>query len=256
MSSPEATESDTNWQVGRAHDTAAARQRGAFSWRFVTPLYMVSALNPINSSLIATALVPIAHAMGVSVGQTAVLVSALYLASSIAQPTAGKLSEQLGPRRVFLVGIVLVLLGGIVGGVGQNIATLTVARVLIGIGTSAGYPAAMVMIRRRAIWAGMSEPPGGVLGGISIAGTVTIAVGPPIGGVLVSAFSWRAAFLVNIPVTIIALVMTFLWVAKDEPLERQPLKQIASRIDVSGIVLFGGMMSALLVFLLSLPNPD
>ncbi|MFC7642389.1 hypothetical protein ACFQX6_16620 [Streptosporangium lutulentum] len=49
---------------------------------------MGSALNPINSSLIATALTPIAHAMGVSVGNTAVLVAALYLASAIAQPTA------------------------------------------------------------------------------------------------------------------------------------------------------------------------
>jgi hypothetical protein len=44
-----------------------------------------SALNPVNSSLIATALVPIATAMHVSVGRTAVLVSGLYLASSIAE---------------------------------------------------------------------------------------------------------------------------------------------------------------------------
>ncbi|WP_239095413.1 MFS transporter [Planotetraspora silvatica] len=217
---------------------------------------MSSALNPINSSLIATALVPIAHAMSVSVGATAVLVSALYLASSIAQPTGGRLAEQLGPRRVFLSGIVLVLLGGIVGGVGQHMGTLTVARVLIGIGTSAGYPAAMVIIRRRAIGVGMSEPPGKVLGGLSIAGTVTVAVGPPIGGVLVAAFGWRSAFLINIPITAIALLLTMAWVPKDEPLERRPLREIARRIDVSGILLFGGMMSALLVFLLSLPEPD
>ena len=88
----------------------------AFSWRFVTPMFLGSSLNPVNSSLIATALVPIAAAMHVSVGRTAVLVSALYLASSIAQPTAGKLSEEFGPRRVFLAGILLVLLGGLVGG--------------------------------------------------------------------------------------------------------------------------------------------
>jgi MFS family permease len=256
MTTHKAAEPETTPNAVAAHDATFDHHHGAFSWRFVTPLYLGSSLNPINSSVIATALVPIAHSMGVSVGKTAVLVSALYLASSIAQPTAGKLSEQLGPRRVFLAGIILVLAGGIIGGVGQNIATLTVARVLIGIGTSAGYPATMVMIRRRAIWAGMSEPPGGVLGGISIAGTATIAVGPSIGGVLVSAFSWRAAFLVNIPATIIALAMTLLWVAKDEPFQRRPVREIASRIDVSGIVLFGGMMSALLVFLLSLPNPD
>lgn len=260
MTSSSATEPGAHHEAGTAPGTApgsgAGRQRRVFSWRFVTPLYMSSALNPINSSLIATALVSIAHAMGVSVGATAILVSALYLASSIAQPTAGKLSEQLGPRRVFLVGIVLVLLGGIVGGAGQGMATLTVARVLIGIGTSAGYPAAMVIIRRRAIWAGMSEPPGKVLGGLSIAGTVTVAVGPPIGGVLVAALGWRSAFLINIPITAVALLLTTAWVPKDEPLERRPLREIAGRIDVSGILLFGGMMSALLVFLLSLPHPD
>ncbi|MFF1734888.1 MFS transporter [Streptomyces sp. NPDC058247] len=215
---------------------------------------MSSALNPINSSLIATGLVPIAHAMGVPVGQTAVLVSALYLASSIAQPTAGKLAEELGPRRVFLVGIMLVLGGGVVGGLGQDMTTLTVARVLIGIGTSAGYPAAMVLIRRRAAWAGMSEPPGNVLGGLSIAGTVTVAIGPPIGGLLIAVFGWRSAFLANLPVTVIALLATMAWVPRDEPLERRPLRELAGRIDVTGIVLFAGTMSALLVFLLSLPH--
>jgi MFS family permease len=256
MTSSPATGPGAHGGADSAGESGAGGRRGAFSWRFVTPLYLSSALNPINSSLIATALVPIAHAMAVPVGATAVLVSALYLASSIAQPTAGKFAEQLGPRRVFLVGIVLVLLGGIVGGAGQGMATLTVARVLIGIGTSAGYPAAMVIIRRRASRAGLGGPPGEVLGGLSIAGTVTVAIGPPLGGVLVAAFSWRSAFLVNIPVTVIALLATIAWVPRDEPLERRPLRELAGRVDAAGILLFGGTMSALLVFLLSLPDPD
>ncbi|MFB7494440.1 MFS transporter [Streptomyces sp. NPDC056161] len=256
MTSPQATPPDAHRETDSAAGSTADRRRRAFSWRFVTPLYLSSALNPINSSLIATALVPIAHAMGVAVGATAVLISALYLASSIAQPTAGKLAEQLGPRRVFLAGMVLILIGGVIGGFGQNMATLTVARVLIGTGTSAGYPAAMVLIRRRSVWAGMSEPPGQVLGGLSIAGTVTVAVGPPLGGVLVAAFSWHAAFLVNLPVTVVALLLTVLWVPRDAPLQRRPLREVAARVDVSGILLFGGTLSALLVFLLSLPDPD
>jgi MFS family permease len=141
-----------------------------FAWRFVTPLFVGAALNPVNSSIIATALVPIARAMHVSVGATTVLVSSLYLASAIAQPTAGKLAEEFGPRRVFLAGVVLVLGGGVLGGVAANLATLVVARVLIGLGTSAGYPSAMVLIRRRAETAGMGAPPGGVLGGLAISG--------------------------------------------------------------------------------------
>ena len=230
------------------------RQDGAFSWRFVSPLYVASTLNPINSSLIATALVPIAHALNVPVGQTAILVSALYLACAIAQPAAGKVAEQFGPRRVLFAGILLVLLGGIIGGVAHDIPVAAVARVLIGIGTSAGYPAAMVIIRRRAMSAGLSEPPGRVLGGLSIAGTVTVAVGLPIGGVLVDAFGWRSTFLVNIPAAVIALLLTMAWVPKDERLQRRTAREIASRIDAGGIVLFGAAMSALLMFLLALPS--
>jgi MFS family permease len=232
------------------------RPREAFAWRFVTPLYVAATLNPINSSLIATALVPIAHALRVPVGQTAILVSALYLASSVAQPAAGKLAEQFGPRRVIVAGIVFVLAGGTLGGVGQAIPVVAVARALIGIGTSAGYPAAMMIIRRRATSAGLSEPPGRVLGGLSIAATITVAIGPPVGGLLVDAFGWRSTFLVNIPVTAVALLLTMAWVPKDEPVERRSLRKIAGGVDVGGIALFGGTMSALLTFLLSLPRPQ
>ena len=106
--SPEARSADA------ASGAAPASDR-PFSWRFTTPLFLGSALNPINSSLIATALLPIAHGLGVPVGQTAALVTALYLASAIAQPTAGKAAEVFGPRRVFLVGIIAVGAGGLVG---------------------------------------------------------------------------------------------------------------------------------------------
>lgn len=227
-----------------------------FVWKFTTPLYVGAALNPVNSSLIATALVPIAIALHMSVGATAVLVSSLYLASAIAQPTAGKLSEEFGPRRVFLVGILLVLLGGLVGGFGHTMPLLITARVLIGIGTSAGYPAAMMVIRRRAIAAGMNQPPGAVLGGIAIAGQATAAVGPPIGGLVVAIFGWQWAFLVNLPIAALTFAMAQRWVPRDPPAKRDGAREIAARIDLVGILGFGGVMTALLVFLMDLPRID
>ncbi|MEB8336933.1 MFS transporter [Streptomyces endophyticus] len=238
-----------------ATSASAGVTRKPFAWTFTAPLYVGSSLNPINSSIIATALVPIATEMNVAVGATAVLVSSLYLASAVAQPTAGKPAEVLGARRVFLAGIVLVLLGGVVGSLGQNLAMLTVARVLIGLGTSAGFPCAMVMIRRRAEQVGLDQPPGGVLGGLAIAGMATAAIGPPIGGLLVGAAGWRWAFLVNIPVTAIALVMA-LRLPKDPPLEsaNSGLRQVARRIDLTGIIGFAGTMTSLVVFLMALPD--
>ncbi|MGW1169005.1 MFS transporter [Streptomyces sp. NPDC002550] len=229
--------------------------RNPFTWTFTTPLYVGASLNPINSSIIATALVPIATELNVAVGATAVLVSSLYLASAVAQPTAGKLAEVLGARRVFLAGIVLVLLGGVIGSPGQNLAMLTVARVLIGLGTSAAFPCAMVMIRRRAEQAGLDQPPGGVLGGLAIAGMATAAIGPPVGGLLVGAAGWRWAFLINIPVTLIALVMA-LRLPKDPQREaaQSGLRQIAARIDLFGIIGFATTMTSLVVFLMPLPH--
>jgi len=227
-----------------------------FSWRFTTPLFIGSALNPINSSLIATALLPIAHGIGVPIGQTAALVTSLYLASAIAQPTAGKAAEVFGPRRVFLTGIILVLAGGLVGGFGHDLLSLLISRVLIGMGTSCAYPTAMLLIRRRAQDAGLGKPPGGVLGGLQIAGIATASLGLPLGGALVGLFGWRSVFFVNVPVGLIALIATLMWVPRDGALQR-PLRwrAVASRLDVSGIAGFALAMIALLLFLFELPTP-
>jgi hypothetical protein len=129
-----------------------------FGWRFLTPLLLGSALNPINSSVIATALIPIGKAFGVSPAQTGLLVSTLYLASAVAPPPLGRLADRFGGKRVFLSGIILVLAGGLVGSFGGDISTLVVSRILIGIGTSAAYPTAMVLISARASRAGIDPP--------------------------------------------------------------------------------------------------
>jgi len=60
----------------------------------------------------------------------------------------------------------------------------------------------MVIIRRRAASAGVREPPGGVLGGLAIAGMAIAALGLPLGGVLGGTAGWRTTFLVNIPVAL------------------------------------------------------
>jgi MFS family permease len=227
-----------------------------FPWRFLAPLLIGSALNPINSSVIATAMVPVATAMHSSVGHTTVLISALYVATAIGQPTAGKLAEQFGPRRVLVVGIVAVLAGGVFGGLSNNLFALVVARVLIGVGTSSAYPSSMLLIGRRAERAGMDAPPGRVLGGLVIAVMVTAAAGLPIGGVLVDVWGWRAVFLINIPVGVLALVMTLAWIpAEPRRTAARTLRQTAASIDLPGIAGFGGALAALLVFLLSLPRP-
>lgn len=237
--------------------TAAAGAGQPFGSRFVAPLYLGAALNPVNSSIIATALVALAAALRIPVGQTAILISSLYLTSALAQPAAGRLAEEFGPRRVFLTGIVLVLAAGVVGSLAPSLPGLVAARVLIGAGTSAGYPTAMMLIRRRAEQAGLDAPPHRVLGGLAVAGAATVAVGPAIGGLLVGWLGWRTAFWINIPVATAALVLALAGVAPDRDRPRHDsVRALASRLDLLGMLGFGGSLTALVVCLNSLPHAN
>ncbi|WP_194897626.1 MFS transporter [Catenulispora pinisilvae] len=238
-----------------SQDAAPGVPRDPYAPRFVAPLYLGSALNPVNSSIIATALVALAAALHIGVGSTAILISSLYLTSALAQPAAGRLAEEFGPRRVFLGGIALVLVAGVVGLLATSLAGLIVARVLIGAGTSAGYPSAMLLIRRRAHEAGLQSPPLGVLGGLAVAGAATVAVGPAIGGLLVGWFGWRTAFWINIPFAAVALVLTLVGIPSDPARARiGSLRALAARIDLVGMLGFGGSLTALVVFLNTLPR--
>jgi predicted MFS family arabinose efflux permease len=74
--------------------------------------------------------------------------------------------------------------------------------------------------------------------------------------VLVDALGWRATFLVNIPFAIVAFLMASFWIPKDEPIEgTKTIREVALRIDVTGILAFAATITALMVFLFSLPNP-
>src|ERR1700753_3013051 len=89
--------------------------RSPFGWRFLAPLMWGSALNPVNSSIIATALAGIGTSLHVGIRAAASLGSGLYLASAVAQPAMGKLAGRLGARRMFLAGMMIVAVGGVVG---------------------------------------------------------------------------------------------------------------------------------------------
>src|SRR5437879_4910240 len=133
---------------------------GDFDRRLLAPMMLGAILNPVNSSIIAVSLVPIGAAFGAPPSQTAWLISALYLATAIGQPVVGRLIDLYGPRRLFLIGTCLTGTAGIVGALAPSLGVLIAARVLLGFGTCAGYPAAMFLIRSEARRTGRTSPAG------------------------------------------------------------------------------------------------
>ena len=127
--------------------TAAERSPAAFGFRFVAPLALGAILNPINSTMISTALVPISSSLHTSVADTNWLIVGLYMTCAVAQPSMGRFADLFGPRRIFLISLAFVAAAGVFGWLASSLTALVVVRVLLGIGTSAAYPAAMRIFR-------------------------------------------------------------------------------------------------------------
>lgn len=200
-------------------------------------LLLGAVLNPINSSLIAVALIPIGLAFGVGPGVTAWLVTSLYLTTAIGQPVAGYLIDRFGARPLFMAGTVLVGIGGLLGAIAPDIPTLIAARVVIGLGTCAGYPAAMWLIRSTRVEG--APPARRLLTALAIAGQVSAVVGPAFGGLLVGIGGWRLIFLVNLPLA----VGTFTLAAACLP--RINVRRLGpTHIDAIGILIFSLMLAA------------
>src|SRR5260221_9179577 len=171
--------------------------KGSFGFRFMAPLCLGSMLNPVNSTMISTALVTIARDFQATVAETGLLIGGLYITSAIAQPTMGRLADRLGARRVYLAGLYLIALAGIAGIFAPSLRALIWVRVLLGIGTSAAYPTAMKILRNQAARTTSVEPRM-ALGILSMSALSTVAVGPALGGVLNRVGGWWGGFFLTI----------------------------------------------------------
>ncbi|HEY1509979.1 MAG TPA: MFS transporter [Solirubrobacteraceae bacterium] len=148
---------------------------------------------------------------------------------------AGSTADRIGRRKVFQVGLVLFSLGSLACAVAPTLNLLIAARVLQAVGGSMLNPVAMSIIRNT------FEDPRERAQAIGVWGAVigvSLALGPVVGGALVDSVGWRSVFIVNVPVGMLALLLTALYV----PESRAPH---ARRIDPVGQILVIVALSSL-----------
>lgn len=223
-----------------------------FGPRFSIPILIGPALNPINTTMIAVALLPIQRAVGVSAATVLWLVAGLYVVSAVCLPAMGKLSDAFGPRRVQLAGLLVVAAAGVVPLACPTFPGVLAARLLIGLGTSCAYPSSMTLIADQSRRLDR-QPPQVLLSALSLSSMVMMVVGPVLGGVLVQWLGWQWIFLVNVPVALAALALVWAWLPPDSLHHPAPSALPAwRRVDPLGMALFAGGSVAALFFLLDL----
>lgn len=215
----------------------------------VAGLSLGTALNPLNSSMIAVALVVLRADFGLDVAAVTWVVTSFYLASAAGQPVMGRLADRFGPRRMFMLGMALVALTCALAPFAPNFALLCVARAVMALGTATAYPSAVVMVGAIAHRANVE--PARPLGSLQMANTSAAAVGPVIGGLLVGFVGWEALFLVNVPLALAALLIVRRAAPADKARERGSVAELLRDSDIPGIL---GFVTALLLVMMAALN--
>lgn len=210
----------------------------------MAPLVLGTMMNPLNSTMLATALLTICHSFGQTISAGAILITSLYITSTIAQPLMGRLADIYSPKKINFLAFVLVLIAALVGVFAPAFGWLIVSRVLLGLGTSAAYPSAMALVNKH-----YAEEerlvPGRVLGMLALSGQVSMVLGPVLGGLLTQLLGWKGIFLINIPWVIVAMVLSRA-IPDYPPSGARNKGSLFKELDMVGIVLF----SLFLLFLM------
>lgn len=192
----------------------------------------------VDQTIVATALPAIAASLG-DVERVSWVVVAYLVAGTIAAPVYGQLRDVYGGKRMMFVALGIFLAASLMCAASTSIEMLAVARILQGLGGGGLMTLSQALI-------GETIPPReraryqGYLAGVMVTSST---FGPVAGGVLTHYFGWRSVFLVNVPLGIIAVLLT-LRLASRPARERQPWT-----FDGMGLVLFIAFIAPVLLAL-------
>lgn len=200
--------------------------------------------------MIAVALVPIHSDFRIDVGTSTWLVSAFYLTGAVGQPLMGRLADLLGARRVFLVGAAVAGLVCAAAPFAPGFGWLVAARAVQALATSTAFPSGLGLIRA----VSGHRVPSSALAVLSVAASTSAALGPTIGGLLLSLWGWQAIFLVNVPITVAAVALGVRWLPAPPPAD--PTGAGVANLDLPGVALFAATLTSVLGALLTLGSAE
>jgi EmrB/QacA subfamily drug resistance transporter len=189
----------------------------------------------LDVTIVNVALPAIQQSLGASFSDLQWVVDAYALSLAALLLTTGSLADLYGRRLLFTVGLFVFTAGSLLCGLAQSPEMLIVSRGGQGVGGAIMFATSLALLAQ-AFQGRERGTAFGVWGAIT---GIAVAIGPVLGGVLTTEFSWRWIFLVNVPVGVGAVVVTRTQVAES----RQPG---AARPDWAGFLLFSTGLAALI----------
>ncbi|HEY9310774.1 MFS transporter [Williamsia sp.] len=187
----------------------------------------------IDTTIVVVALADIQEDLGSSFTELQWVVEAYALGLAALIVATGSIADRLGHRDVYLAGIVLFAASSLAAGFASDSWTLIIARGVQGVAGAAMFATTLSLLQ--ATYTGRDRGPAFAIWG-AVSGA-SAGLGMVLGGVLTVWIGWRWIFFVNIPITIVTLILTATSVAN--------VKFGKSRIDILGLVLLSTAIGAL-----------
>jgi EmrB/QacA subfamily drug resistance transporter len=215
---------------------AVEKITGRRLWLILGALLLGMLLAALDQTIVSTALPTIVGDLHGG-SHLAWVVTAYLLSSTVSTPLWGKLGDQYGRKIFFQTSIVIFVIGSALCGFSQSMTELIAFRALQGLGGGGLMVGAQTIVgdvvspRERGRYMGL-------FGGMFAVATV---IGPLIGGLCVTYLSWRWVFYINLPLGIVALIVTGTVLPGH-------LRKVRHRIDYAGTALLAGSATSLILF--------
>jgi EmrB/QacA subfamily drug resistance transporter len=191
-------------------------------------------MQTLDTTIVNTALPSMAHSLGERPLRMQSVVVAYSLTMAMLIPATGWLADRFGTRRMFMSAIWLFLAGSLCCAFSTSLTQLVASRVLQGLGGAMLMPIGRLAVLR----AFPKEKFLRAMSYVTMPGLVGPLIGPSLGGLLVQVASWPWIFLINVPIGVIGLAATYLYM----PDSREP---VTHPFDSSGYAMLAFGMVAI-----------
>lgn len=175
--------------------------------------------------------------IGIAYNNTTWTALAQAMSTAACAPILGKVGDVIGRKRILLLGIAVFTLGNVLSALANSLVFMMIARFVVGIGTAAMTPVIMAYIVT-------SFPPNQVAKGFSLymlISSASVIFGPTLGGLIISAYGWRAMLWVCVAICAVTFIVCVLTAGKQDS-QRRPLKNFDGIGAVLVLIFFSLML--------------
>ena len=199
-------------------------------WIVATALFM----EQLDATIVNTAVPAIAASLQVAPLSQKAVVTSYILSLAICIPLSGWMADRFGTRRVFAAALALFTLASVWCGAASGVPMLVAARILQGLGAAMMMPVGRLLVIRSVAKSELMV----AMNFVIVPALIGPLLGPVVGGLIVHWLSWRAIFLVNVPIGLVALWL----ICRHVPDYRSATPR---RLDLVGWLLFSSATTLL-----------